>query len=313
MKIASAIVYASLVSMAPLAASSGRPNASAIRAASAPQPVEMTTVIEGRTFHYFVYGDFKSGRTPLLILHGAYMSSDGMRSFAERFARTRPVIVPDQRGFGRTGDVPGPITYERLADDAAAVLAAANVRQADVLGYSIGGGAAIQLAIRHPERVMHLVEVSASYNKRALYGSQATAESNITAATFAGTPIERDYKRLSPDPSRFPVLVDKMNAMTASPQDWSPQAIKGIRAKTMVVSGDNDIIRPEHSVELFRLRGGAPEEMAAKGFLTEAPATRLAILPGTAHLGVLAQADLVVALVTPFLDDAKPAMPEGFF
>ena len=81
----------------------------------------------------------------------------------------------------------------------------------------------------------------------------------------------------------------------------------------MVIVGDADGVRLEHAVELFKLRGGGDEKAAAQGFMTEAPRARLAILPGTSHVGIMAEAELIARLVTPFLDDAKPVMPPGFF
>jgi pimeloyl-ACP methyl ester carboxylesterase len=265
----------------------------------------------GLAVHYDIYGDLSSGKTPLLVLHGAYMSADSMAPFVERFARTRPVIVVDQRGHGRTGDAEGPITYEALADDAAAALEAAGVRQADVFGYSMGGGAAIQLAIRHPDKVAKLVSASAGTRLDAAYSEVLAGISQITPAVFDNTPIRREYDRLAPRPQDFPILVEKLKALDAAPFDWSDK-MRGLAHKTMIVMGDYDIIAPEHAVEMFRMRGGEPA-LAAQGFLMKPPPARLLVLPGTSHIGVMAEAETVVALVTPFLDDATPRMPPGFF
>ncbi|MDQ8758369.1 alpha/beta hydrolase [Sphingosinicella sp. LHD-64] len=267
---------------------------------------------DGVRVHYDVYGDLGSGKTPLLVLHGAYMSADSMAPFVERFARTRPVIVLDQRGHARTGDAPGPITYEAMADDAAAVLDAAGVRQADVFGYSMGGGVALQLAIRHPDRVLHLVPVSAGTRLDAMYPEVIAGIAQITPAVFENTPIRREYDRLAPRPQDFPRLVDELKILDATPFDWGA-AVRALRHRTMIVMGDYDIVTPEHAVELFRLRGGGAAATAAQGFLTEAPPARLLILPATSHIGVIGAADSLVALVTPFLDDVAPPPPEGFF
>ena len=110
--------------------------------AVAASPMKATTGyadVKGARHFYQVFADLKSGKTPLLILHGSFLSADAMAPLSERFARTRPVIALDARGHGRTPDIAGPVTYELLADDAAGVLAALDVRNADVLGYSMGG------------------------------------------------------------------------------------------------------------------------------------------------------------------------------
>jgi pimeloyl-ACP methyl ester carboxylesterase len=276
-------------------------------------PREATVLIQGAKFHYYVLGDLASNRTPLLILHGAYMSAENMMPLAERFAATLPVILMDQRGHGRTGDVAGPITYERLGDDVAAVIEAAGAPRVDVLGYSLGGGAAIQLAIRHPQLVAKLVSISASYSSDGMNQPEGGGSRKISPSMFDDTPLRRNYDRLTPDPKSFPILVDKINALQALPQRWPAEQIKAIGAPTMIIVGDHDIIRPEHAVDMYRLRGGADANVVATGFLAKAPAARLAILPGTGHLNVVAQPDLIVSLVTPFLDDATPTAPAGFF
>lgn len=85
--------------------------------------------------------------------------------------------------------------------------------------------------------------------------------------------------------------------MDVTPQDWPADDIKAIKAPTLVISADADVIKPEHSVEIFRLRGGGP----SADFMT-APAAELAILPGTTHIGIMERTDLLVPMVTAFLD-----------
>lgn len=290
----------------------------AAMAQRSPQPVapaarQATAAVAGGTVRYRVIGDLARSRTPLMILHGAYMSGDGMKPFADRFAATRPIILVDQRGHGRTGDLKGPITYDLLADDAAAVIRAAGVKQADVLGYSMGGGAAVRLAMKHPDLVAKLVAVSASYQSDGIYPELLAGIARITPSLFDNTPIKRDYERQSPTPKAFPTLVEKLKALDATPFDWTAAGMKAIAARTMIVIGDHDGTRPEHAVDMFRLRGGGDTALITAPFLDKAPPAQLAVLPGTSHLGIMAQPDLIVALVTPFLDDAKPAVPPGFF
>lgn len=295
----------------PPAAHAAAPQGQAVAAPAAAKRSAVAQA-EGIKVHYDVVGDLKSGKAPLLVLHGAYMSADAMAPMVQQFARTRPVIVIDQRGHGRTGDGPGPITYERLADDAAAVLDAAGVRQADVFGYSMGGGAAIQLAIRHPDKVGKLVSVSASTRLDAMYPEVLAGIAQITPEVFANTPIRREYDRLAPRPQDFPVLVEKLKVLDAAPFDWAAQ-MRALKHKTMIVMGDYDVVTPEHAVEMFRMRGGGAPALAAQGFLTAPPPARLLILPAASHIGIMAEPELVAALVTPFLDDVAPRMPEGFF
>src|SRR4051812_35421117 len=100
---------------------------------------------------------------PLLLLHGAYMNVDGMAPLLRPLAEHRQVIALDLQGHGRTADADRPITYEGMADDTAAVMEHLGIERADVVGYSMGAGVGLQMAIRHPERVRKLVAASTAY------------------------------------------------------------------------------------------------------------------------------------------------------
>src|SRR5262245_52947816 len=143
--------------------------------------------------YYEVHGE---GR-PLLLLHGAYMSVDSMRPLLSGLAQTRRVIAADLRGHGRTGDVEGPITYELMADDTAGLMDHLGIDEADVVGFSMGAATALQLAIRHPERVRRLVAASVSSAYDGMHAAALEMLPTITPDVFAGTPIEAEYKRLA--------------------------------------------------------------------------------------------------------------------
>ena len=268
--------------------------------------------IDGVRIHYQVRGHLNSGQTPLLVLHGSFMSAEAMAPLVEPFAATRPVIAISQRGHGRTGDAPGPITYEMLADDAAGVLDALDLPVADVLGYSMGGTVAIGMAVRHPDRVGKLVVLSAPSRREGWYPEVLKGTGQWTPEMFAGTPLQAEYERLSPTPDAFPTLVEKLRETEERPYGWSEDEVRAMGGETMILIGDADSVELEHAVELFRLRGGGDAGVAASGFLTEAPRARLAILPATSHTGVMAQGTLIAELVAPFLDAAAPPLAEGF-
>lgn len=278
-------------------------------------PIPATTGyadVKGTRHYYEVTGDLKSGKMPLFVLHGSMMSADAMAPLVERFAKTRPVIALDARGHGRTPDIAGPITYELLADDAAGVLVALNVKIADVLGYSMGGTTAIVMAIRHPERVNKLIPVSAPYNRQGWYPEVQKAFEQWSPDMLAGSGLEAEYKRLSATPDRLPALIAKLMVLEKSPYAWPETRIGELDDRTMVVIGDADGVQLDHAMKLFVLRGGGDREAAVKGFLPDAPRARLAVLPGTSHIGMLARSQLIVDVVTPFLDDEKPPLPDNF-
>ena len=114
--------------------------------------------INGLKIYYEVYGPLGKSRTaPMLLIPGAFLSTDSMKPWVAALAGKRSVIVFDQQGHGRTPETSRKMSYEQFADDAAALLRALKVERADVMGYSQGGGVALQLALRHPTLVNKLV------------------------------------------------------------------------------------------------------------------------------------------------------------
>ena len=269
--------------------------------------------VNGGRFYYQVFGDLNAGKTPLLLLHGSFMSADAMAPFVQAFAAGRPVIALDARGHGRTGDLPGGLSYDQLADDAVGVLDALKVRSADVLGYSMGGITAITMAVRHPDRVGKQIIVSATSRRDGWYPEVYTNFKQFTPALFAGTPLESEYKRLSPTPNAFPALVNEMRELELSNYDLANDAVRKIDDKTMIVIGDSDGVELERALEFFRLRGGCDKKAAVQGFLAESPRARLTILPATSHTGIMTNAEVIAKVAEPFLDDTKPPMAPGFF
>jgi pimeloyl-ACP methyl ester carboxylesterase len=269
--------------------------------------------VEGGRVSYQVHGDLNSGKTPLVVLHGSFMSADTMRPFVEPFAANRPVIAIDARGHGRTGDLPGPITYDMMADDTAAVLTALKVPSADVLGYSMGGTTALIMAIRHPERVSKQVIVAGTSRRDGWYPEALQAVAQATPAAFVGSPIDAEYRRLSPTADKFNTFVEEVTALEKVNYQSSDDAIRAIDDKTMIIIGDADGVALEHAVELFKLRGGGDKQAAAQGFLSGAPRARLAILPAMSHAGIMGDAQRIADFATPFLDDRPPPKLTGFF
>ena len=166
--------------------------------------------INGLSLYHEVYGELGTSKTlPLLLIPGAFMATDSMISWASAFAGTRAVIVFDQQGHGRTPDTSRNMSYEQFADDAAALLRALNVERADVMGYSQGGGVALQLALRHPTLVNKLVSMSATYRKDGWYPSVPESIEGVSATAFAGTPVEKAFKEHTPDATAFDAYVER--------------------------------------------------------------------------------------------------------
>ena len=269
--------------------------------------------INGLSLYHEVYGDLGESKTPpLLLIPGAFMATDSMATWVSAFAHERAVIVFDQQGHGRTPDTSREMSYEQFGDDAAALLRALEVERADVMGYSQGGGVALQLAIRHPALVNKLVSMSATFRKDGWYPSVLTGIGGLSADDFAGTPVEKAFMAHTPDTEAYDTYLEKMKVLNSEDQNISDEQMRSIKAKTMVIIGDADGVTPEHAVAMFKLRGGGDEQAAASGTLQEAPSARLVILPAISHIGVSGQSAVLAPMVSAFLDDATPATPDLF-
>jgi pimeloyl-ACP methyl ester carboxylesterase len=112
--------------------------------------------------------------------------------------------------------------------------------------------------------------------------------------------------RLAPRPEDFGRLFAKKTEMDRGIKDIPADVIRSIKAPTLIIIGDSDLTRPEHAVEMFRLLGGGVFGDTPAGL----PASQLAILPGTSHVGVASRPGMLLAMIPPFLDSA-PAHQEG--
>ncbi|TCK22319.1 alpha/beta fold hydrolase [Pseudonocardia endophytica] len=267
--------------------------------------------INGLDLHYEVYGELGSS-PPLLLIPGAFMATGSMAVWASAFAADRPVIVVDQQGHGRTPDTPRAMSYEQFADDAAALLRALDVERADVMGYSQGGGVALQLALRHPTLVGKLVSLSATFRRDGWYPVVLTSIAGLDTSPFAGTPVETAFLEHTPDPAAFDAYLEKMKVLNNEDQEISDEEMRSITAKAMVIVGDADGVRPEHAVEMFLLLGGGDQQAAETGIMQTSPKARLVILPATSHIGISGESAVLVPMITAFLDDVPPTTPDLF-
>ena len=251
--------------------------------------------VNGLQLYYEIHG---SGR-PLVLLHGAFGSVDDFAGLLPALAEQRQVIAVESQGHARTADIDRPLRYEQMADDVAGLLRRLGLDsgETDIFGFSMGAGTALQLALRHPELVHKLILAAGSFNSDGFHPGVLEGIGSITPEVFAGSPMEAAYLATAPNPGDWPVLVNKVVELDRQPQDWPAEAIAAIPAPTLLIFGDADVIRPEHAVELFRLRGGG-----VAGDIAGLPPAQLAILPGTTHIGLLQRTDLLLAIIPPFLD-----------
>jgi pimeloyl-ACP methyl ester carboxylesterase len=253
--------------------------------------------VDGLGMYYEVHG---AGR-PLVLLHGALMTIEGFGKLLPPLAQTRQVIAIEQQAHGRTADIDRPFSYERMADDTAALLREIGIEGADFFGYSMGGAIALQVAIRDPELVRKLVLAAPAYSKDGFYPEVLENIRNLKPEDFAGSPWLEAYTAVAPDPDDWPALVAKVVQLVGAFEGWPREDNQAIEAPALVIVADSDVIRPEHAVELFRLLGGG-----VPGDLGGLPRSRLAVLPGTTHVSLVDRADWLTPMITEFLDAPTP-------
>lgn len=253
--------------------------------------------VNGLKMYYEVYGQGQ----PLVLLHGAFMTIPlnwGM--LIPELSKNRKVIAVEMQGHGRTSDINRPFSFESMADDVAALLKYLKTDSADILGYSLGGGVAWQLAIRYPQSVKKLIIISAVYKYEGWTPETRAILPNLAPEMFEGTPLKTQYDSLAPDPKHWSQFVNKMKQFVSTSYDFTAEKIKAIKSPTLIITGDGDGVLPEHAVEMFRLRNGK--------YLIDfgpAPTTQLAIYPGTSHVGVMFRTDWLLSMIPAFLNIPK--------
>jgi len=244
---------------------------------------------------------------PLLLLHGGLFSTGMFGPTLAKLAESRRVIGVDLHGHGRTAlGTRQKISLVDIGRDLAAVVQGLGLRQVDVMGYSFGAGAALQLAFQHPELVRRLVVVSAPYAQSGFFAEMLPQQAAVGAAmadAMKETPIYTNYVAIAPRRDDFPRLLDAMGEYMRQPYDWSAN-VKQLTMPVMLVYGDADMFRPEHIVSFYQLLGGGLRDA---GWTREHMSrNRLAILPNVTHYEMGTTPSLAPT-VLPFLNGAWSA------
>ncbi len=150
--------------------------------------------------YYEIHG---AGR-PLVLLHGAYMNAEHFGPLIAALAGSHQVIVPEMQNHGRTADVDRPITYEQMADDTAELISQLGLERPDVMGYSMGAGIGLQLAIRHPGALRRLVAASGSYAYEGMQPAAIEMFPSLSIDMFAGHADGGRLQAAGAEPRRLP-------------------------------------------------------------------------------------------------------------
>jgi pimeloyl-ACP methyl ester carboxylesterase len=248
--------------------------------------------VNGLEMYYEVHGK----GLPLVLIHGG--GSTIQTSFGRvlhSLAKERQVIAVELQGHGHTPDINRPETFEQDADDIAVLLKYLKIENADFFGFSNGGHTTIQIAIHYPNLVRKIILGSTSFKKDGMYPQFWESLNNATLNDMPQL-LKDAYKKVAPDPTDLSKMFEKDKKRMVEFKDWKAEDIHSIDAPALILNGDEDVVRPEHAVEIFRLL----------------PHAQLAILPGLhgAYIGEVTTGmerskipDLVVSIIEQFLNE----------
>lgn len=246
--------------------------------------------VNGISMYYEAYG---SGDQPLVLIHGG--GSTIYTSFSRilpMLAAKRKVIAVELQAHGHTQDRDTPLSFEQDADDVAALMQALDVSSADFFGFSNGASTAMQIAVRHPQLARRLVLASGFYKRSGMFdGFWKFMES--TGPEGMPKQLQDAYLAVSPAPENLMRMSAKCATRMLSFKDWSDDTLRSIKAPSFIISAAEDVMTPEHAVEMYRL----------------IPDAKLAILPGLhgEYMGEVTvdkggvMPELVVGMVEEFL------------
>jgi pimeloyl-ACP methyl ester carboxylesterase len=255
--------------------------------------------VNGINLYYETHGE----GSPLVLLHGGLGSGEMFAAILPALTAQHQVILVDLQGHGRTADIDRPLDLAHMADDVAALIDHLRLDQPAVVGFSLGGGVAYHVAIRHPAKVGRLVAASANISSDAVYPEmrQQQGQVNAAAAEFMKeTPMYELYQRVAPRPEDFGRLLDKAGEWMAKDFDFTEE-VRSLRVPTLVVAADADMAPPSHYVEVFKLLDGGLRD---GGWMNESRPKgghALAILPGVTHYNIV-DSPLFAAVTLAFLE-----------
>lgn len=258
--------------------------------------------VNGVRLYYEIHGQGQ----PLVLLHGGLNNVELLGDTLTQLATTRQVIAVDLQGHGRTADIDRPLRFELMADDIAALIRHLGLPQVDVMGYSLGGGAALRVAIQHPDLVRKLVLVSVACKRTGSYPEVLAGMDQMSGAAaefMKQSPIYQSYTRVSPTPDKFAQLIDKMGDLLRQPYDWSNE-VAALKMPVLLVFADADSVMTDHMAEFYKLLGGGQRDGGWDR--ANMPQAQMAILPGLTHYDIFSS-PLLPAVVAPFLDASAPA------
>jgi pimeloyl-ACP methyl ester carboxylesterase len=249
--------------------------------------------VNGIKVYYEVYGE---GR-PIVLLHGAFYTIElNWGQLIPELSKTRKVIAIEMQGHGHTPFSDRKMDFPTLASDVEGVMDHLKVDSADVVGYSMGGSLAYQLAIQSPKRVRKLVIISSTYKSSGWLPQVTNAFKNFKPEFFTNTPLQVAYDAVAPDKTKWTNFLEKMFVFAGTPFDMGDANIAKITSPVLIISGDNDGLDKIELMKTYQLLGGG-----VSADLGPMPKSHLAIVPSQGHVSLMMQTKIILGYLDGFL------------
>lgn len=204
--------------------------------------------VNGLKMYYEIHGK----GFPLVLIHGGGSTIETtFGRVLPVLAKTHQVIAMELQSHGHTADIDRPLSFEQDADDVAELLKQLNIKKVDIFGFSNGASTTLEVAIRHPEIVNKIIVASTMYKKDGAYPWFWEMMKN---PTFEGMPqpYKDAYLKINPDKEALYTMYKRDVARMQSFKDIKEEDIKNIKAPALIIAGNNDVVRTEHAVEMYR-------------------------------------------------------------
>lgn len=201
--------------------------------------------------HHEIFG--RGRQTPLLLVHGgAGTIGTNWGRAIPTFAVDRTVIGVELQGHGHTRHAPRAYTFENSADDIAALIRELGIDRVDIMGFSNGGPTAVRFALRHADLTRRVVAASGFYRRDGMIDG---FWDNFDDPQLDAMPavLRQAYAAINPDPADLFAMFQLDVSLMRDFQDWDDQELASLDAPALFISGDHDVVRPEHTVQMARL------------------------------------------------------------
>jgi pimeloyl-ACP methyl ester carboxylesterase len=206
--------------------------------------------VNGLKMYYEIHG---KGGIPLVLIHGGGSTIETtFGNILPSLAAYGEVVGVELQAHGRTSDRKNELSFEQDADDVAGLLEFLKIKKADIFGFSNGGNTAMQVAIRHPEKVNRLIIASAFYQREGFIPGFFEMMDHASLENMP-LPLKESYLKVAPDKSRLQVMHDKDRDRMRRVKNWTDESLKSIQAKTLLIVGDHDVVTTEHTVKMSHL------------------------------------------------------------